>query len=255
MAGARKTERLIVGGPPRADLLPPEIKQAKNARGQRRGLVFIVILVLAFVGVGYGATTVAAVAAQVRLDAAVADTGNLFAEKAKYAEVTQVQSQVNGVLAALRVGSSTEVNWLQQMAQAFDALPADALIENFVVTAASPMADYAQATAPLQPARMAEVNLVVELKQFSQVGPWLKQLQKVEAYTDAPIVVATAKDTGGYSVGVTFHFDTRALVQRYDEEGKPLMTYEDLVADLLNTLPSLSAGSAETTEEEVQGDE
>ncbi len=52
-----KQRPLVVGGPPRADLLPPEVAQGVKAKLVRRNLVALVVLTVLLLGVGtVGAT-------------------------------------------------------------------------------------------------------------------------------------------------------------------------------------------------------
>jgi len=229
-SGSRKDTRLVVGGSPRADLLPPEIKRDKVARRQRRGLIAIVVLVVALVVVGYGASTVAAVGAQTRLEAANARTGALVSEKSQYSEVTQVQSNVNTAKAAITVGSSAELNWSVTMLEILSTLPAGATVTTMSAVAASPMATYAQATAPLQPFRMSEVVLSVRLAQFAQLSPWLDDLEAtVTGFADAGTATTTLTGDGDYLVTLTLHLDAGALLKRYDENGTQIVTLDTLL--------------------------
>jgi len=84
MSGGRDDARLIIGGIPRAELLPPELELEKRSRAQRRGLMAVLVLVVLLVGVVYGAVSLFAATTQAALDGANAHAADLLAQQGKY---------------------------------------------------------------------------------------------------------------------------------------------------------------------------
>ena len=215
MASTRKTNGFAVGGSPRADLLPPEIKAGKLARAQRRGLLAIFILVVGLVAVGFVASGVYSAASQLALNAANERTGTLLAEKAGYIEVTQVNSQLRVAEAARLIGASTEVDWNAFLQALYVTMPEGAVIDVLSVAGSSPMEEFPQASSPLQPVRMAEIVITASMNDVSAVPGWLDKLATLPGYTDATPGSIALKTTGGYTVTVTMHIDDGALSNRF----------------------------------------
>ena len=94
----RAGNRLVIGGPPRAELLPPEFAAEARLRAQRRGMVGIAILAVVVVGLAYGYVTLRSTVSAQLLASANAETTSLISQQQDYAQV----GIVNGQLAILR---------------------------------------------------------------------------------------------------------------------------------------------------------
>ena len=103
---------LVVGGQPRANLLPPEIilkrKQLKTRRALRAG---VVLVAHRHRGRAASATFGVASVAQVQLAAAQQTQAELVAEQGEYSEVREVQDTIATITAGQLVGASTEIAW------------------------------------------------------------------------------------------------------------------------------------------------
>lgn len=219
MSRQSKSDILIIGGEPRVDLLPPEVRKERQARVVRRRLGLGVIGVLLIVVLGAGAATALAIQAQAQLLAEQARTGELLAEQGKYMEVRTVQQQVGLVRAAQQVGASTEINWKDYLLKVQATLPAGVTIDTVNVDSASPMAIYMQPTAPLQGARVATVSFTAKSAMLPDVPTWLTALTTLPGYADAlPDSVTLDETTGIYTVSITMHVSDAAFAQRFVEE-------------------------------------
>ncbi|MGO4104371.1 hypothetical protein AB4Y63_10500 [Leifsonia sp. YAF41] len=219
MSRQSKSDILVIGGEPRVDLLPPEVRKERQARVVRRRLGLGVIGVLLIVVLGAGAATALSIQAQAQLLAEQSRTGELLAEQAKYMEVRTVQNQVGLVRAAQQVGASTEINWKDYLQKVQATLPAGVTIDTVDVDSASPMAIYVQPTAPLQGARVATVNFTAKSTGLPDVPTWLTALTTLPGYADAlPDSVTLDEATGIYTVSITMHVSDAAFAQRFVEE-------------------------------------
>jgi cell division protein FtsI/penicillin-binding protein 2 len=117
----RKDNGLTIGGEPRADLLPPEIKRDVKLKAQRGNLGALIVLVIVIVGAGYGFVTFLAQGAQVELVAANEQTIRILNQQTEFAEVTNLRGQVALATEARLTGSSTEINWEEFIDAAVDA--------------------------------------------------------------------------------------------------------------------------------------
>jgi mRNA-degrading endonuclease toxin of MazEF toxin-antitoxin module len=218
---ASKAAVLVVGGEPRVDLLPPEIYRERAAAVIRRRLLIGVFGVIAIVAVSTGASTVLALQAQGQLTDEQARTSSLLAEQTKYIEVRSVQSKVALVQAAQQVGVSTEIDWKKYLDGAQAILPPTVKIATVTLDSASPVAIYAQPTAPLQGARIATVTFSAESTVLPDVPTWLTALATLPGFADAlPGSVALDPRTGIYTVVITMHVNDSAYAKRFTTVGK-----------------------------------
>lgn len=217
----RDQNRLVVGGPPRADLLPPEVKAGLKARSQRRGMIAIVIVTLLVVFAGYaGATSLAAIA-QADLVAANNYTAELIAEQGSYAEVNEVLGQVALGNAAQLAATSTEINWKTTLTNISSRFPAGVGVENITVKAANPMTPFSQATVPLQPSRLASITFLLSSQTILQAADVIDLFPTTEGFASVRFQ-STLLETGVYNSTLVLHVNEQALANRFvvveDEE-------------------------------------
>jgi len=214
-------ETLVIGGEPRVDLLPNEVRKERKAKVVRRRLGLGVVGVLAFVLVGSAATMTLSLQAQTRLVDEQARTADLLVEQSQYIEVRKVQDQVTLVQAAQQVGVSTEIDWKAYLESVQATLPAGVTIDSVTVDSASPLAIYEQPTAPLQGARVATVSFTATSAILPDVPTWLKALAKLPGYADAlPSSANLDATTDAYNVNIVMHVNDDAFSQRFVTEGK-----------------------------------
>ncbi|TFB52928.1 hypothetical protein [Cryobacterium sp. Sr3] len=221
MSRSKVGEELVFGGEPRVDLLPPEVKAGKKANATRRRLGATLVAVVLLMITGVGAATWHAQQSRDELASAQARTAELLASQAKYAEVNQVQNEVDITLAARQFGASTEVDWKAYLSQVRAALPADVSIDTVGVDAASPLGAYIQPTAPLQAARVATLTLTVTSPNLPSVPQWLDAIKGLPGYADATPGSIKRSETGAYTVNLVMHINGGAYSNRFaDPEGK-----------------------------------
>jgi Tfp pilus assembly protein PilN len=212
---------LVIGGPARANLLPPEVGLAAKGRVLRRNAIALIILAVLVVIAGYAGGTFLALGAQAQLDAATARTQALIAEQGKYAEVRQVTTMLETATAAKQVGTSTEIDWKAYLEDIQASLPAGTLVTNVVAETATPLSTFAQPAVPLQGNRIGELTFTATSKSLPDVEKWLQALAELNGYVDAsPGSVSLNDDTGTYEVSITMHIDEDALLLRYDDEAR-----------------------------------
>jgi hypothetical protein len=205
---------LVVGGMPRADLLPPEIKADAAARGQRRVLVGAVILVAAAVVAAYVGATVLSLDASVRLLAANEETNELLVKKGEYIVVRQLSDQVEVAEAARTVAMSTEIDWEAYLADVSSRLPAGASISNISVTSATPTSSLPSVSGPFAVPRLADFAFTVTSPGFIDGAQLLESMETLPGFIGmAPGTIASeeAGFVGTYSMSV----DEGALSNRF----------------------------------------
>lgn len=210
--------RLIIGGPPQANLLPPEVGIAAKGRVMRRNATGLVVLVVLAVIAAYAGGTVLALAAQGQLDAANDRTQKLVAEQGKYIEVKQVTSMLETATAAQKVGTSTEIDWKAYLTAIQTSLPAGTLVTNVAAETATPVTAFTPPTAPLQGDRIGELKFTATSTSLPDVEKWLDALAKLTGYVDAsPGSVTLNAEAKTYEVTITMHVNQDALLLRFDQ--------------------------------------
>jgi len=208
-------DELIIGGEPRADLLPPEVKAGLRSTTLRRGLLIAVVTIVALVAGGIGAATWQAMQGRARLVAAQSRTAELLTEQMQYLEVRRAKEAVNVTIAAQHVAGSTEIDWKDYLQRVRAVLPSEVAIDSVTIDAATPLAPYGQAAAPLQPVRVATVTLLVTSPTLPGVPDWLRGFQELPGYADAAPGAITRTDAGAFQVSVTLHIDDEAYTGRF----------------------------------------
>ena len=213
----REVAGFAVGASPRVDLLPPEVRAGQQDRKVRRWFILGALLALVVVVGGYALATVVAVQAQSALDQAQARTDDLLAQQQQYAEVRDVKRQLDVAGAASRVGSSTEIDWADYARKIMAELPAGVGMVSMNADSATPLAAFPQATAPLQPARIAELVLTASSPTLPNISDWLDGLHTIPGVADVTTRTIVAPD-GTYLVDLTVHLDRTTWKNQPTEE-------------------------------------
>ncbi len=229
LTNGRET-RLVLGGMPRVNLLPPEVAQAAKARSLHRGLSLLVVAVMVLIGAGYGLASVQASSAQQGLDAANQRTVQLLAQQKKYIEVRKINSDLALTTAARQVGSSTEINWQSYLESIQSSLPSGTTIVTFNASTGSPLVEFAQPTVPLQGERIAELSFDATTHSLPDVPAWLNALAKLKGFVDASPSGVTLTD-GVYTAKVVMHINEQALANRFASDAVKSKTPSQSASD------------------------
>ena len=205
---------LNVGGAPRVDLMPPEIRLKRSQLRMRRSLRLILGGVAVLTVVGCGASWALSTVAQTTLSAAQAQQQQLVAEQGQYADVTNVKQSISLIQAGQRVGDSTEVDWQNYLTKMQATLPAGVGLDTVTVDMATPIKEYASSTVPLQGDRIATLAFSATSPSLPSIPVWLDGLATLPGFVDATPGDVTLAETG-YTVQVTMHINTDAFLNRF----------------------------------------
>lgn len=220
MSRVTKNPTLSIGGESRVDLLPPEIKIKRKGKVIRRRLGFLVVLVAAVV-VGASALVQAqAVQAKVNLSIEDSNARAILLQQRKYGEVQKIQNQFDVIKAGQEVGTSTEINWKNYLISVQATLPPNVTLDSINIDSATPFANYAQASAPLQGERIATLSFTAISSTLPQVPQWLVALATLPGYADANPGSVNRTESGTYSVSITMHINQAAFTNRFATTGK-----------------------------------
>jgi len=206
-----------IGGVPRVDLLPPEVRAERRAGVTVRRAWMGVVGAAAVVAIGVGAAVAANVTSQADLLGAQAETQSLLVEQGKYTEVRDVQRSIDRLVAAQAVGGSTEIIWRDFLTDLQGTLPDGVVVTTITLDQATPIESYAQGDAPLQGARIGTLTFTAESATLPSVPDWLDGLTTLPGYTDATPGTVTLEE-GVYDATVTMHIDQRAFSGRYAKD-------------------------------------
>lgn len=212
-----KKQMLVVGGQPRANLLPPEVvlkrKQLKTRRALRVGVFFVFVGTVA----ACGAVWALATGSQVALTASQDQLAALAQEQLGYSEVRDVQSTIETIKAGQQVGSSTEINFTEYLRLLQASLPEGMTLKTAAFDLGTPMVAYAQSDTPLQGERVGSITFSTSSATLPTTGAWLRSLEKLPGFVDATPGSVTL-DNGAYTSQVVMHIDGDAFSMRFDPE-------------------------------------
>lgn len=209
------SRELTLGGEPRADLLPPELKARRAGRALHRAMTIGLAGLIVIMGVSIGAVSLNAAVKQNELAAAALRTDAILVETSKYAEVSRVQDQYDTTLSVRALGLSTEVDWKVYLQSIRVMLPADVTIDTVTVSSASPWTPFAQSQVPLMGPRTASLALELTSPSLPPVPEWLESMKTLSGYSDATPGSITRDDNANYVVSLALNINEDALSNRF----------------------------------------
>jgi hypothetical protein len=209
MSRQNSSSDLVIGGEPRVDLLPPEVRLARRGAVARRGLIALVFVCLIVVIGGYVLASMHAKGASDDLIAEQAKTTSLLTEQQKYIAVRQATVAIASAEAATRVGDSTEIDWAQVIQQLTANLPGN--VTNIVIDSVTPVKAFAQPTVPLASGRIATVTIMVSVPSIPAATEWIGSLASVKGVSGTSITSVQAQGPSTFSVSAVVGINKDAL--------------------------------------------
>ena len=217
MSAATARGILSLGGEPRVDLMPPEVRLARRGAGARNGLIVLFILVVGAVGGGTVFFTSLAGAAQSRLEAEQAVTTDLLTQQSKYVEVRKVSNAITAAEAAARVGASAEIDWQTFLLQVASTFPGGSAVTGVTIDSASPVVAFAQPTGALSAPRIATALLNVHTKDLPDAKAWIDSVFLVDGVSEVKLA-SVQSGNGGYDLTLTVAVDDTVLINAEDPD-------------------------------------
>jgi hypothetical protein len=185
--------------------------QADRRRKVRRRLIAGVVLTAVVVAGGVAGSAALAMAASASLAAQNEQTAQLAQQLTKYQTVQQLQNKLALGKAAVRVGSSTAIDWDTEIDRVKVQIPDGYTITAIATDAASPVTDYAQGGTPLDTARAATITITAKTSSLAELPAWISAVTALPEVADASPSVNTA-DSSKYTVVLTTHLTTKAYM-------------------------------------------
>jgi len=206
-----------VGGAPRVDLMPPEIRVKRAQLRTRRKLRLALFGVFLVVVAACGGTWVLATVSQTTLAAAQSQQQQLLAQQLTYSDVTTIKSSIGQIKAAQKVGDSTEIDWDMYLTKLQATLPAGVTFSTVNITTTTPITALGQSTTPLEGARVATLMFTASSPTLPSIPSLLNALKTLPGFVDAtPGDVTSAGGNAGFTANVTMHINTQAFDNRFD---------------------------------------
>ncbi|WP_403022881.1 hypothetical protein [Salinibacterium sp. GXW1014] len=210
-----KDNVVVVGGEPRIDFLPPEIREKKKARRTIRSLVLLVVMVIVVCVVAYVGATSLAVTSQVRLAAEQERTQELLRNQAAFSDVRQLKQTVEAAQDARIVASGNEIMWKPIVDAALAVLPAgeelmELNIDSYVVGEAP------AAPEDLQITSQATIEFKLRFDRVRTIADWADRLAELPQVAGVSFGGAVLDETTGvYEAVVIVHVDESQFERRY----------------------------------------
>ncbi|RDV43123.1 hypothetical protein DOE76_19450 [Leifsonia sp. ku-ls] len=211
-----RSDDLVIGGVPRADLLPPEVRARRKALALRRSLLLGVVGVAAVVALGVAGSFAYDLQANAALAMEQTRTTDLLKQQAKYSDVRAMKEDIKLLQAAQEVGASTEIQWKAYLDKVQATLPGGVLVQTVQIDSASPMAPFLQGTTPFEGPRVATITFTATTDSFPSTSQWLTALEGLPGYVDAtPNSVSRDDGSGTYTVSITMHVNADVYDGRF----------------------------------------
>ncbi|SFN93107.1 hypothetical protein [Mycetocola miduiensis] len=210
---------LTLGGIPRADLLPPEVRSEQRGKALVRKLLAGLIVLAVIVIGGFAYATVRSVTAGVQLAVERARTDALLAEQLKYADARRVDNAIALAISAREVGMATEIDWEAYLDEINATIPTGISLTSIRVDSISPAEALVAPEAPLQGESVATISIEATSTTVPEVETWLNRLADVTGYAGiAPPVKVDGNEQAGFVVGIQVQVNEEAFTGRFAEE-------------------------------------
>ncbi|WP_028046326.1 hypothetical protein [Cellulomonas sp. URHE0023] len=203
---------------PQVNLLPPEVRAARGLVNVKRWLAIALVIVVVGIGLVYAIALFAKGSAEDSLASEQARTDELQAEVAKYAEVPRVLANLARTEDALKLGTSTEIQWKTYLDAITAVLPADVSIDSFTVAQSTPWMAAAGTQDPLVTPGVANISFTVRASTLPDTAAWLDALDSIPNVSSPSMSMASlTADTGEpyFAVTSTLQVDATAVVPRF----------------------------------------
>lgn len=210
---SRSPSAIVIGGEPRIDFLPPEIRQRKDARRRFRVLLAVVVGVVTICLAAYAGVTTIAVSRQVALLLEQERTIELITEQGRYVKARDAAATVETARDARLVASAPEILWREQLPALQATLPEGAAITQYSVAAqsatnAAPVPEGALAL-PL----VAQVTLGATFATVESVAAWQDSLVNLPGFAGVWVTPITDIE-GVYHIQASIGIFTDAFALR-----------------------------------------
>lgn len=210
-----------------ANLIPPEVLQARRVRAIRKMMAYLLCVLVLIAGIGYGYAFYRSQQAAETLAAEQSRTSQLLAQQKRYADVTLLQGTVAGVRTELSQLLESDVDMSALVNSVLKQLPAGATVSQLAVTMSAPAGQQAKAnpasgTASLDTAGRPHIGLITVTGQalrVPDVSTLVDRLGILPGFLD-PYPTSNTTNDKGTLFTIQFTINDSLLSHRYDLTSK-----------------------------------
>jgi hypothetical protein len=206
-----------------ANLIPPEVLQARRVRAVRKLVAYLLCVLVLLAGIGYGFAFYRSQQAAETLAAEQSRTSQLLIQQKRYADVTLLQTSVAGVRTELSQLLGSDVDASALITSVLKQLPAGATVSQLAVTMSPPAGQQAKVnpasgTGSLDTSGRAHIGLMTVTGQalrVSDVSTLVDRLRVLPGFID-PYPTSNTTNDKGTLFTIQFTIDDRLFSHRYD---------------------------------------
>jgi type IV pilus assembly protein PilN len=210
-----------------ANLIPPEVLQARRVRAIRKLIAYALCLLVLIAGAGYSFAWYRSQQAADALAAEQSRTSQLLVQQKRYADVTLLQGSVAGVRTELSHLLASDVDMSALVASILAQLPAGATVSQLAVTMSVPgtkqaMTNLASGPGSLDTSSHPHIGLVSvtgQAARVSDVSTLVDRLTILPGFID-PYPTSNTTNDKGTLFTVQFSVNDKLLSHRYDVTAK-----------------------------------
>jgi hypothetical protein len=218
MMGTRSsTNGLVLGAPPRVELLPREVRQRERAHGLRRLSLQLAVVVLILVGGAFAFAFYGSVGANAELATAQRTTVSLQGGSKNFSELTAAAKLIADGKEARAMGASTEILWNSVVGPIRSALPTGVVLDTLTMAGHAPGAADLTPDGPLGNPRQATIAMTLFSPTFLDAPAVARKLVDVPGFADASLGSVTAVE-GGYMANITLNINEKAFSGRFSKD-------------------------------------
>lgn len=214
---ARASDRLVLGGEPRVQLLPQSVRDKEKAAVTRRRLAMLVVLSLVLVGGGYGLAWMRNNIAQQQLETARQATESILSEQAQYSEGTRAAALVAGIETAQRGVTTNEIAWADVISSIAALAPQGTSLDGAVVVAQASWEPALTVEGPLRSSRIALLTLTFGGPTTIDAATLTTRLSQLPGYVDSRFDSSIRSEDGRYATVIRVMLDGEAASGRFAE--------------------------------------
>lgn len=206
-----------------ANLIPPEVLQARRVRAIRKLVAYAMCALVLLAGVAYGYAFYRSQQAGDTLAAEQSRTSQLLTQQKRYADVTLLQGTVAGVRTELSGLLASDVDMAAVATSVIRQLPAGGSVSQLALTMAptagqQSSANLTSGTGPLDTSGRPHIGLITvtgQAARVSDVSAMVDKLRALPGFID-PYPTSNTTNDKGTLFTIQFSIDDRLLSHRYD---------------------------------------
>jgi hypothetical protein len=210
-----------------ANLIPPEVLQARRVRAVRKLVAYALCVLVLIVAAGYSFAWYRSHEAADTLAAEQSRTSQLLAQQKRYADVTVLQGSVASVRTELSQLLASDVDVSNLMASILLQLPPGATVSQLAVTMSAPVGKQAtvnpaSGSAALDTSgrpHIGVISITGQALRVSDVSTLVERLSALRGFID-PYPTSNQTNDKGTLFTIQFSINDSLLSHRYDVTSK-----------------------------------